>query len=42
MPHFLFAEISREHLNPLEKEISDTLREVAENIDEKVNYTCIY
>lgn len=29
-------EISREHLNPLEKEISDTLREVAENIDEKV------
>ena len=34
---YLFAEICRQHLNPLEKEISDTLREVAENIDEKVN-----
>ena len=32
----LLTEISREHLNPLEMEISDTLREVANDIDERV------
>ena len=41
------SEISREHLNPLEMEISDTLREVANDIDERVSIggkysTCIY